>query len=48
MIQEIINSALAPFMQQVGWQGFAYGLLGIKTIKRTIKIIRDMRSNASE
>lgn len=48
MIQEITSAALAPLMEPQGWQAFAYGLLGVKTISRTIQMIKDFRSTASE
>lgn len=48
MIAEITEAALAPFLQQVGWQGFAYGLLGLKTIKKSIRTIKNMRTEDSK
>lgn len=42
LIAEIANSGLAPFTSQVGWQGFAYGLLGLKTIRRVVRTARDL------
>lgn len=33
-ITTIINAALAPLSEPTGWQGLAYGLLGLKTTKR--------------
>lgn len=48
MIQEILNAGLAPFTEQVGWQGVAYGLLGVKTIKKTIATVIKMRRANTE
>jgi hypothetical protein len=44
MIEQITNAALAPFLEQVGWQGFAYGLLGLKTLKRAYSTVKEMAS----
>lgn len=41
MIEQITQAAAAPFLEQVGWQGFAYGLLGLKTVKKMIRFARD-------
>lgn len=41
MIGEILDSFAAPFVSQVGWQGFAYGLLGLKTIRKVVTAMRD-------
>lgn len=40
MIAEVIESFAAPFVSQVGWQGFAYGLLGLKTLKEVVSAVR--------
>lgn len=51
MIDQIMNAALAPFLEQVGWQGFAYGLLGLKTTKKMIEWARSLlgdRDTANE
>lgn len=40
MIGEVIDSFAAPFVSQVGWQGFAYGLLGLKTLRKVISAVR--------
>ena len=48
MIEQILNAGLAPFMEQVGWQGFAYGLLGLKTIKKMISTITDMTKKRAQ
>lgn len=45
MIQDILNAALAPLMEPTGWQAFAYGLLGIKTISRTVSTIKSVWSD---
>lgn len=42
MIQELVQAGLAPFLSEVGWQGFAYGLLGLKTIKKTVRTARSI------
>jgi hypothetical protein len=47
MIEQITNAALAPFLEQVGWQGFAYGLLGLKTIKRAYSQVKAMASGGN-
>lgn len=36
MIENLTDAALAPLYEPLGWQGFAYGLLGLRTIKRVI------------
>jgi hypothetical protein len=41
MIEQITQALAAPFMEQVGVQGFAYGLLGLKTVKKMITFARD-------
>jgi hypothetical protein len=41
MIDAIFDAAMAPFTSQVGWQGFAYGLLGLKTLRRVFDWARD-------
>lgn len=41
MIEALTESAMAPFLSQVGWQGFAYGLLGLKTIKKTLATVKE-------
>lgn len=41
MIEQITQAAAAPFLEQVGWQGFAYGLLGLKTVKKMITYVRE-------
>lgn len=48
MIDAITESALAPFLNQVGWQGFAYGLLGLKTVRKMIEMVRESISGNDE
>lgn len=40
MIQEITQAAVEPLTKPIGWQAFAYGLLGLKSIKKTITTIK--------
>lgn len=40
MIESILESAFAPFLSQTGWQGFAYGLLGLKMVRKMIHTVR--------
>lgn len=44
MVAEVINAAIAPLTEPAGWQAFAYGLLGVKTISRTIDTIKQIRN----
>lgn len=48
MIQDIITAAAAPFLEQVGWQGFAYGLLGLKTLRKMFNFARDRFGGENE
>lgn len=48
MIDQMLDAALAPFASQVGWQGFAYGLLGIETVKRSIKAAVRIRGETND
>lgn len=36
----IWDAAIAPFANTVGWQGFAYGLLGLRTTRRLLTFAR--------
>lgn len=42
MINEIVSAFAAPFVEQVGVQGFAYGLLGVRVLKGTLSEVRGM------
>lgn len=42
MIDPIMDAVLAPFQSQVGVQGVAYGLLGLKTIRTLIDFARSL------
>lgn len=48
VMEQIVNSMLAPFMQQVGWQGFAYGLLGLKTLRRVFTFAVEWQKDDSD
>lgn len=41
MLDAITEAAAAPFLSQVGWQGFAYGLLGLKTVRKMVSAVRE-------
>jgi len=40
-LAEITNAMLAPFAEQIGMQGFAYGLLGLKTLRKVFAFARE-------
>lgn len=48
MIAEIISAAVAPFTDPTGWQAFAYGLLGVETIKQSVRKIIKLREANNE
>lgn len=41
MIEQITQAVAAPFLEQVGVQGFAYGLLGLKTVRKVVRFLRE-------
>jgi hypothetical protein len=45
-IAQIWNAVLAPFANQVGMQGVAYGLLGFKTLRKVIELVRSFTSGS--
>jgi hypothetical protein len=40
-VDAIVGAATAPLMDPVGWQGLAYGLLGLRTVRKLIDFARD-------
>lgn len=42
MIEEIFAAGLAPFLSKIGWQGFAYGLLGLKTLRKVFDMVKGL------
>jgi len=47
-LAEITNAMLAPFAEQVGMQGFAYGLLGLKTLRKVFAFARERVEGAGD
>lgn len=48
MIDAMIQAATAPFQSQVGMHGFAYGLLGFKTLSRMYEFIKERNGSSKE
>lgn len=39
---DIIIAAVEPLTKTIGWHGFAYGLLGLKTIRKMMNTAANM------
>lgn len=48
MIDAMLEAATAPFQSQVGMQGVAYGLLGLKTLSKMFDFIRERVGQGEE
>lgn len=48
MIDAIVNAASAPFQSQVGMQGFAYGLLGLRALRKMYSFLAERNGNSEK
>lgn len=39
---DIVRAAVHPLTEPTGWQAFAYGLLGLKMVRKSVKTARSI------
>lgn len=45
LANEIARAAVHPLTEPTGWQAFAYGLLGLKTLRKAVNSARSIVNN---